>query len=126
MKLLPFMSTLVGTVLIIISGELLRGDVAIGLVTIGIILIVSVAIPVAVDLLKKIFKKVRDKDDVRGAMINIIGFTAEAIVFGVYAGNRLLGGGSTDMVLLATCIAGAIQTVIVIGPTTMFNYFNNR
>ena len=126
MKLLPFMRTLVGTVLIIISGELLRGDVAIGLVTIGIILIVSVAIPVAVDLLKKIFKKVHDKDDARGATINIIGFIAEAIVFGAYAGKRLLGGGSMDMVLLATWIAGAIQTVIVIGPTTMFNYFNNR
>lgn len=126
MKFLPFMSTLVGTVLIIILGEILRGDVAIGLVTIGIILIVSVAIPVAVDLFRKIFKKVHDKDDARGATINIIGFIAEAIVFGVYAGNRLLGGGSMDMMLLATFIAAAIQTVIVVGPATMFNYFNNR
>ena len=57
MKYLPFISALVGTVLIIILGELLRGDVAIGLVTIGIILIVSVTIPVAVDLFRKIFKK---------------------------------------------------------------------
>ena len=126
MKYLPIISALVGTVLIIISGELLRGDVAIGLITIGIILIVSVAIPVAVDLFRKIFKKVHDKDDARGAMINIIGFTAEAIVFGAYAGDRLLGGGSTDTVLLATCIAGAIQTVIVVGPATMFYYLNNR
>lgn len=126
MKFLPFISALVGTVLIIILGELLRGDVAIGLVTIGIILIVSVAIPVAVDLLKKIFKKVHDKDDARGATINIIGFIAEAIVFGAYAGDRLLGGGSTGMVLLATFIAAAIQTVIVVGPATMFYYLNNR
>lgn len=125
MKYLPFISALVGTVLIIISGELLRGDVAIGLVTIGIILVVSVAIPVAVDLFRKIFKKVHDKDDARGAAINIIGFIAEAFVFGAYAGDRLLGGGS-NMVLLAIWIAGAIQTVIVIGPTTMFDYFNSR
>ena len=126
MKYLPTISALVGTVSIIILGEILRGDVTIGLITIGIILIVSVAIPAAVDLFRKISKKVHDEDDIRGAMINIIGFAVEAIVFGVYAGDRLLGGGSTNTILLATWIAGVTQAIIVIGSTTMFNYFNNR
>lgn len=119
MKYLQLIGALIGTLFIIILGELLRDDVTMGLIVISIVLVISVVIPVVIaHISKKIPKKVRDEEAVRAATVNIMGFVAEAIVFGAYAGKRLLGG-EYMAVLTATFIAGAVQASIIVLATVL-------